>query len=104
MGTYGDLWGPRGALGNYGDPIVPYGDLWGPMGTLGDLWGPMGSFWDLWGHTGTNGDVWGPMGPFSVFWLFIFFHVLHVGLMFPNLFIYFIFFLGWGHQLFAHPF
>ena len=60
--VYGDLWGPRGAMGSDGDPMGAHGDLrgdpWGPRGYLGtteDVWGPMGSFGDLWGHTRTYG-------------------------------------------------
>ena len=41
MGTYGDLWGPRGA---YRALLRPMGTYGGHMGTYGDLWGPMGTY------------------------------------------------------------
>ena len=81
-------------------PMGTYGDLWGPMGTLVDLRGPMGSFGDLWGHTRTYGDVWGPMGPFSGL---VFFQLFHIGLIFPNPLILYIFFLDGGASTFCAP-
>ena len=78
------------------------GTLWVPMGTQGGLWGHLGPDGDPWGVSETYGDLWGPMGPFSGLRLFSFFQLFHVGLIFPNHFISFIFFSWVGGINFLH--